>query len=128
MALGRWLLLIGTVVGLGCLQVAQRNALMVTGYAVGEGRAQVHAKQTEVSWAGARVAGLSSPVHLAEVAQERRLKLVAWSTLSAWDRVGLTDAMLQRAADGSRISGAESLTSLAALGDGDATAEAPGAD
>lgn len=81
MPLRRWFFLIGMLVGLGCLRVAQRNALMVTGYAVGDSRARIHAKQTEVSWADARVEGLASPVHLAEVAQERRLKLVAWSTL-----------------------------------------------
>lgn len=128
MALSRWLLLIGAVVGLGCLQVAQRNVLMMRGYAIGEGRAQVHAKDAEVSWANARVAGLASPVHLAQVAQERRLKLVAWSTLSDSDRGGLTDEMLQRAAGRGRVPAAEPMTSLAALGDRDATADGPGAD
>lgn len=82
MSLSRWMLLIAALVGFGCLKVSQQNAVFLAGYAVGERMARAHTQQTEVSWIGARVTGLASPAHLAEVAKDRRLKLVAWSTLA----------------------------------------------
>ncbi|MBI4003491.1 MAG: hypothetical protein HY353_00545 [Candidatus Omnitrophica bacterium] len=81
MRLSRWWVLLGGVVGLGCLQVAQRTAIVMKGYALGERVHRVHTQQTEVSLETMDVAGLSSPVHLAQVAKERRMNLVAWS---AW--------------------------------------------
>ena len=90
MRLTRWLLLIAAVVGLGCLQVAQRTALYLKGYAVGQRAHEVHTQNTEVSWLDTQVVGLSSPVRLAEVAQERRLQFVAWSTLEAAPRATRT--------------------------------------
>ena len=81
MRLSRWFALIGLLVGVGCLQVAQRNAIFLSGYAVGERMASVHTQQNDVSWLNAQVVGLASPTHLAEVAQDRGLKLVAWSML-----------------------------------------------
>jgi hypothetical protein len=83
MRLTQWLLLIGIVTGLGCLQVAQRNALFLKGYAVGERVQRVHAKETDVSWLSARVVEMTSPVRLADIAQERRLKLVARAMMPA---------------------------------------------
>jgi hypothetical protein len=77
MRLAQWMMLIGIVTGLGCLQVAQRNALFLKGYAVGERVQRVHAKETDVSWLNARIVEMTSPVRLADIAQERRLKLVA---------------------------------------------------
>lgn len=82
MKLAHWLILIGLLVGIGCLQVAQRNALFFKGYAVGERMSRLHTQETEVAWLSAEVEGLTSPTHLAQVAQERRLKLVAWSPLA----------------------------------------------
>ena len=82
MNLSRWMLAIGVLVGLGCLQVAQRNALYLKGYAVGDRTHQVHVARRDVLWLKAEVTGLESPAHLARVAEERRLKLVAWSTLA----------------------------------------------
>lgn len=82
MRLSRWLALIAMLVGIGFLQVSQRNAIVLKAYAVGEGMHQVHAKETDVAWLNAEVAGLVSPAHLAQVARERRLKLVARTTLS----------------------------------------------
>jgi hypothetical protein len=82
MSLSRWLTLIAVLVGLGVLQVAQRNALFLKGYALGDRSDRVHAQETEVSWLNTRVLGLASPTRLSHVAQERNLKLVAWSTLS----------------------------------------------
>jgi len=80
MRLSRWMLLIAGLVVLGCLTVAQRTALFVTAYGVGDRMQQVHTKTVEVSWRTARLAGLSSPQHLAGLAKERGLQLVAWST------------------------------------------------
>ena len=82
MRLSRWMMLIGALVGLGCLQVAQRTAIVLKSYAVGERLAHLHAQENEVAWLDAHVTGLGSPARLAEVAEERRLKLVAWSRLS----------------------------------------------
>ena len=90
MPLRLWFVLIGVVVGLGCLQVAQHNAVFMKGYAVGERTRHLHAQQTDVSWLNVQVAGLSSPAHLAQVARDRRLNLVAWSTLAS-NRVTATD-------------------------------------
>lgn len=81
MRLSRWWILLGVVVGLGCLQVAQRTAIVMKGYAVGERVHRVHTQQTETSLETMEVAGLSSPLHLAQVAKERRMNLVAWSAL-----------------------------------------------
>ncbi len=83
MRLGRWLALVGLMVGMGALRVAQRNAVFLKGYAVGERVRRVHAQETEVAWLNAEVEALQSPMHLARVAQERHLKLVAWSPLAA---------------------------------------------
>lgn len=83
MLLSRWLSLIALLVGIGFLQVGQRNAIILKAYAVGAGMRQVHAKETDVSWLDVEVAHLASPGRLAQVAQERRLKLVARPTLSA---------------------------------------------
>lgn len=81
MRLSRWMLVIGIVVGFGCLKVAQRNAILVKSYALGERMDHLHAKRNEVAWLHAQVTGLSSPTHLAKIAEERRLELVAWSWL-----------------------------------------------
>ncbi len=83
MATRRWLTLIAVVVGLGCLQVTQRTALVLKGYALGERLHDVHTQETDVSWLRSQVEELSSPVHLAQVAQTRQLKFVAWSTLDS---------------------------------------------
>lgn len=82
MRLSRYFLLIGVVVALGCLQVAQRNAMLLSGYGMGDRLSRIHAKTNDVAWLEAQVVGLASPTRLADVAQDRGLKLVAWSTLS----------------------------------------------
>ena len=82
MSLSRWMVLIGSVVMLGCFQVAQCNALFLKGYAMGERTEHLHAQQTSLAWLNAHVTGLASPVQLAQAAQERHLTLIAWSTLS----------------------------------------------
>ena len=82
MSISRWFALTAVVVGLGCLQVAQRNAILLKGYAIGTRMSDLHAQETDLSWLSADVVGLSSPAHLARVAQERRLTFVAWSRLA----------------------------------------------
>lgn len=81
MNLRRWMTLVGGVVVLGLLQVAQRNAIVLQGYGLGERLAREHRQQTDVGWLQTRVAGLSSPGALAGAQESRRLKLVARSTL-----------------------------------------------
>ena len=81
MRLSRWMLLIGGMVALGCLFVAQRTATFLKGYAVGERMHRVHAQENETSWLQAHVVELASPTHLAEVVEERDLKLVGWVRL-----------------------------------------------
>lgn len=82
MRLSRWFAAIVVMTGLGLLQVALRNGLILQSYAVGERTAKLHTHETETEWLSARVLGLTSPTHLAQVAQARRLNLVAWNTLS----------------------------------------------
>ena len=74
-------MLLGGVVGLGCLQVAQRTAIVMKGYALGERAHRVHTQQTNVLLETVEVAGLSSPLQLSDVAKERRMNLVAWAAL-----------------------------------------------
>lgn len=78
-----WLALLGAFVGVGVLQVAQHTALYMKAYAVGERADRLHRQESDVAWLNTEVEGLASPLRLARVAQERQLKLVAWSTLSA---------------------------------------------
>lgn len=83
MRLSRWLGLVGVLVAVGCLQVAQRTAILLQGYRVGTQVSQLHAQGADVSWLSAQVAELSSPSHLAEVVHERGMTFVAWSTVDA---------------------------------------------
>ena len=82
MRLSRWMMLIAFLVGFGCLQVAQRTAMVLKGYAVGERMRRVHAQENEVAWLNVRVTGLGSPSRLAQAQEDRQLRLVAWSRLS----------------------------------------------
>ena len=82
MTWGRWLLLIAMLVGIGFLSVSQHNALMLRGYAIGERMHRVQVQETELAWLDARVDGLASPAHLAQLARARQLELVAWSMLA----------------------------------------------
>ncbi|MDP3722242.1 MAG: hypothetical protein Q8R91_01930 [Candidatus Omnitrophota bacterium] len=81
MSLPRWLTLIAVLVGVGCLQVAVRNAVILRGYAVGERLQRLHRQEGDLSWLTTKVAGLSSPASLARVAREHHPNLVAWRTL-----------------------------------------------
>lgn len=81
MSFSRWSLLIVALIGLGCLEVAQRNAVFLKGYALGQRVSQLHTQANDVAWLQAHVMELTSPDHLSQVAQDRQLKLVAWSLL-----------------------------------------------
>ena len=81
MRLTHWMMLIGQLVGLGCLQVAQRNAIILKGYAVGERLTRIHRQEAEVSWLNMQVIGLTSPTHLSKITKERQLNFVARMTL-----------------------------------------------
>ena len=81
MRLSRWWVLLGGLVGLGCLQVAQRTAIVTKGYALGERVHRAHTQQTEMSLERMEVVGLSSPVQLSQAAREQRMNLVAWAAL-----------------------------------------------
>ena len=83
MKLSHWFWLIGLTAGLGCLQVAQRNALFLKAYDVGHRIEQAHEEETRLGWLSVRVTGLHSPGRLSEQAAVRRLNLVAWSPLAS---------------------------------------------
>ena len=108
MRLSHWMALIAVFVAVGFLSVSQRNAIYGQGYAVGRRLHKLHAEQSDVSRLRAQVTGLEAPTRLAQLADERRLKLVAWSTLSpdrpsAWpDR----PAAVAGAAEGDVVAGA----------------------
>ena len=82
MNLSRALILIGVMVGVGCLKAVQQNSLLVSARRVGSLIGQVHTQETQVSWLRAKVVGLRSPAHLSEDARTRQLDLTAWSALS----------------------------------------------
>ena len=81
MRLTYWFALATSVVALGCLKVAQHNAVFMGGYAVGERLARLHTEEVGVSWLNAHVVELASPGRLADIEEERRMKFVAWSML-----------------------------------------------
>ncbi len=83
MRLSRWGALIAVLVGIGCLQVSQRNAIFLKGYALGARVDRLHAQETDVSWLRASVVGLESPTHLARVAEERESPFEARKTVSS---------------------------------------------
>ena len=98
MRLTHWMMLIGLVVGIGCLQVAQRNAIVLKGYAVGERLSRIHRQEADVSWLNMQVVGLISPAHLSQVAKARRLNFVARTTLPSETPNGAPSRPLARLA------------------------------
>ena len=82
MMLRRGLAGIGVLVAVGLLQVAQRNAIWLRAYALGERLERAHREATDVSWLQARVIALASPGQLASAGEARHLDLVAWETLA----------------------------------------------
>jgi hypothetical protein len=79
MRLLRWLAAVGVVFGVGLLQAAQRNALVLNGYAVGARVTRAHAEENDLRRLRTEVAGLASPAELARFADRHDLTLVAWT-------------------------------------------------
>lgn len=117
MTLRRWLLLIAILVGIGVLSVSQHNALILSGYAIGERMHRVQLQETELAWLDARVNGLASPARLAQLARARQLELVAWSTLSPMPSIAhaAVPHRLQGGEGREAQGGAQRMTSLASL-------------
>lgn len=74
MRLTHWVFLIIFVVTVGCLQVAAHNSVIFKSYAVGEKLIISHKKNTDVRWLDVRVMKLTSPVNLAIVARNQKMK------------------------------------------------------
>ena len=74
-------MLIGLCVGCGLVQVAWRNAIVTKSYQVGERINHLARSHTDLGRLTTHVAALESPVHLARIAEERKLELVGWSPL-----------------------------------------------
>jgi len=81
MSFSRWIMTLGLVVGIGMLITAQRIAVFMEGYVVGKRMEQVHQEEASVGWLSHEVMGAASPTALAYEAQQRRMNLVAWSSL-----------------------------------------------
>jgi hypothetical protein len=80
MRLGHWFALIGLIAAVGMAQVAQRTAIYLKGYEIGERLAKMHEINNDTRWLETQVMGLKAPGHLVHVMKSRRLELVAWST------------------------------------------------
>ncbi len=93
MTLSRGIWGIVGLVALGCFQVAQHNAVILKGYALGARTRALHQQETDVAWLDARVMALASPAHLDDVAHTRRLQLIARATLPMPPGVGRQAAM-----------------------------------
>jgi hypothetical protein len=77
MPLSRWLALIGLVVAIGCLRIAQRTHLVLQGYALGALERRAHTQQAQLQWLSARVEGLGGPGQLMRESAQRPLVRVA---------------------------------------------------
>ena len=80
MRLGHWFVLIGLIAAVGMAQVAQRTAIYLKGYEIGEQITKMHELNNDTRWLETQVMGLKAPGHLVHVMKSRRLELVAWST------------------------------------------------
>ncbi|MBI2885524.1 MAG: hypothetical protein HYY15_05070 [Candidatus Omnitrophica bacterium] len=81
--LRRWLFVLGILVAVGMLRVAQQTAVWRAAYRVGADVQRLHALENETAWLHADVLSLHSPTRLAGMMRNRRDqdKLVAWSEL-----------------------------------------------
>ena len=83
MNMKRWMVLIGGMVLIGVARVAQHTSLRLQSYAVGQRTVRLHELDNQTQWMEAQVVGAQSPLHLARLAKERKLNLVAWSSMPA---------------------------------------------
>lgn len=88
MPVSRWFLLLAAMVALGALQVAQRTAIVLKGYALGERMDRLHTQATHAALETMEVAGLVSPAHLSQAVKDRQMQLVAWSALQENPEIG----------------------------------------
>ena len=82
MTFGRWLALIGLLVAIGMLKVAQETSLALDAYRTGRDYTKLHDLETDTRWLETKVVALQSPIALASTMKERHVQLVAWSRLS----------------------------------------------
>jgi len=78
MNLRRGLLLIGVMLGVGMVRVAQQTSLTLAAYRLAEAQERCQDLENETTWMRSRVVALESPIHLAREMTERKLELVAW--------------------------------------------------
>ena len=90
MRVSQWLMLVGVLVSVGMLQVAQRTAIVRRGYALGQRTHRLHEAERDVAWLRAQLQGLSSPNRLTDVSQTRQQPFIAWSLLSQAPRTSQT--------------------------------------
>ena len=81
MSLKQWALLIACVAVVGIARVAQQTTLRLKAYDVGARLTQVHELENRTQWMEAQVDGAHAPLHLARIARQRKLELVAWSAM-----------------------------------------------
>ena len=77
----QWFILIGIMVALGTIKVAQHTAIWQKAYALGRQADAFHVLETETQWLNTQVAALRSPAHLITAMREERMNLVAWTEL-----------------------------------------------
>ena len=82
MTFGRWLSLVGLVVAIGMMKVAQETSLALDAYRTGRAYAKLHDAETDARWLETKVVALQSPIALASTMKERHVQLVAWSRLT----------------------------------------------
>ena len=73
--------LLGCAVGIGMLMTAQRMAVFMEGYLVGQRMRQAHEQEVALGWIDNTVTGSSSPTALARQERDRQWNFVAWSSL-----------------------------------------------
>jgi len=86
-----WFMVIALLVVLGCLLAAQRLSIFARAYEVGEQMGRLHAAESDVAWLATQVEALASPTYLSQIAKERNLQFVAWSTLPEVDTASQDD-------------------------------------
>ena len=72
-----WLVALGLLLCVGFLQVFQRTAVIMKGYAVGSDIKYIHEHTTQVAWLESEVHEMHSPAHLAAFAK----RTAAWAWL-----------------------------------------------
>ncbi len=114
MSFSRWLALIGLLVGIGMLKVAQETSLALDAYRTGRDYTKLHDLETDTRWLETKVIALQSPIALVSTMKERHVQLVAWSRLSTPLAIAAagrspTAAPIAQASDASAARGVQQL-------------------